>query len=55
MLEQLIPLATGALGGLLGGNTTGAMFRKTGMGAGSSSMIGMIAGTVPTYFFGPTA
>ena len=54
MLEQLIPLATGGLGGLLGGNVTGALFRKSGMGAGSSSMVGIIAGVVATYFLGPT-
>ena len=54
MLEQLIPLATGGLGGLLGGNATGAMFRKSGMGAGSSSMVGIIAGAIASYFLGPT-
>ncbi len=54
MLEQLIPLATGGLGGLLGGNAAGSMFRKTGVGAGSSSIVGMIAGAAATYFFGPT-
>lgn len=54
MLEQLIPLVTGGLGGLLGGNATGAMFRKSGMGVGSSSVVGMIAGAIATYFLGPT-
>ena len=54
MLEQLIPLATGGLGGLLGGNATGSMFRKSGMGAGSSSMVGIAAGAIASYFLGPT-
>lgn len=54
MLEQLIPLATGGAGGLLGGNLLGSLFRKSGVGVGSSSMVGIIAGAVATYFLGPT-
>jgi len=54
MIEQLIPLATGGLGGLLGGNITGALFRKSGMGIGSSSLFGIVAGAAATYFLGPT-
>ncbi len=54
MLEQLIPLATGGLGGLLGGNAAGAMFRKSGMNTASSSIVGLIAGALATQFLGPT-
>ena len=53
-MEALIPLATGAAGGLLGGNVTGALFRKSGMGAGSSSLVGIIGGALATQFLGPT-
>ena len=54
MLEQLIPLATGGLGGLLGGGAAGSMFRNSGVTAGSSSVVGIITGAIATYFFGPT-
>ena len=53
-MEQLIPYITGALGGLVGGNATGAMFRRGGMGTGTSSIVGMIAGAIATHYFGPT-
>ena len=51
MLEQLIPLAAGAGGGLVGGNLFGSFFRT---GRGSNSVVGMIAGALATYFFGDT-
>jgi len=54
MLEQLIPLATGGAGGLVGGNILGALFRKSGMGVGSSSLVGIIGGALATQFLGPT-
>jgi len=54
MLEQLIPLATGGAGGLLGGNLLGALFRRSGVGVGSSSIVGIAAGAIATYFLGPT-
>lgn len=54
MLEQLIPLASGALGGLAGGAAVGGMFKNAGVGRGSSSTVGILAGAIATYFFGPT-
>lgn len=47
-------LATGGLGGLIGGNLLGAAFRSKGVGAGSSSIVGIVVGAVATHFFGPT-
>ncbi|MDX2259796.1 MAG: hypothetical protein NW205_12895 [Hyphomicrobiaceae bacterium] len=52
MIEQLIPLATGAAGGLVGSNILGALFKKSGVA--SNSLVGIIAGAVATHFFGPT-
>ncbi len=54
MIDQLIQLGTGAAGGLVGGNALGAAFRGRGVGAGQSSLVGMIVGAAATYFFGPT-
>ncbi len=54
MLEQLLPLIAGGAGGLVGGNVTGALFRKAGVGLGSSSIVGIAAGALATHFFGPT-
>lgn len=51
MLEQLIPLAAGAGGGLVGGNLLGSLFKT---GRGSNSIVGMVAGAIATYFFGDT-
>ncbi|MEL6299098.1 MAG: hypothetical protein AAFQ45_11060 [Pseudomonadota bacterium] len=53
-LMQFLPLITGGAGGLVGGNIFGAMFRKSGMGVGSSSLIGMAGGALATQFLGPT-
>ena len=46
MLEQLIPLAAGAVGGLGGGNLIGGLFKNAGVGRGSSSVVGMLAGAI---------
>ncbi|MEO0729280.1 MAG: hypothetical protein AAFY64_02740 [Pseudomonadota bacterium] len=46
----LIGLATGGVGGLLGGNILGAM---TKAGAGTNSLVGMVGGAAATYFLGP--
>ncbi|MEO1281342.1 MAG: hypothetical protein AAFV69_06365 [Pseudomonadota bacterium] len=58
MLDQIDPsvlaAATGGVGGLLGGNVLGSFFRKSGVGAGSSTIVGVAAGAVASYFLGPT-
>ncbi|MEL7047520.1 MAG: hypothetical protein AAFO75_00925 [Pseudomonadota bacterium] len=58
MLDQIDPsiiaAATGGAGGLVGGNILGALFRKSGLGMGSSSLVGIVAGAAATYFLGPT-
>ncbi|MEL7304005.1 MAG: hypothetical protein AAGJ53_09965 [Pseudomonadota bacterium] len=53
LLMQFLPLITGGAGGLVGGNILGALFRKGGMGVGSSSLIGIIGGALATQFLGP--
>lgn len=54
MLEQLLPLLAGGGGGILGGNIIGSLFRNSGVGAGSSTVVGAITGAIASYFFGPT-
>lgn len=53
MEANIIQLATGALGGLVGGNIFGALFQATGMGLGSRSLIGLVGGALAVQFFGP--
>ncbi|MEM9030520.1 MAG: hypothetical protein AAGC70_19340 [Pseudomonadota bacterium] len=50
MVELIVPLATGAAGGLVGGNILGALFR---LGFGTGSLIGLIGGALAVQFFGP--
>lgn len=54
MIENLIPLLVGGGGGLVGGNIIGSLFRGKGVGAGSSTLVGVAAGALATHFFGPT-
>lgn len=49
MEMDLIQLLTGGLGGLLGGNLLGAIFKR---GAGVNSLVGIIGGALATQFFG---
>ena len=53
MLELLLPLVSGAVGGAGAGNILGGLMNKAG-GRGASSMVGMVAGAIATYFLGPT-
>ena len=50
MLEQLIPLASGGLGGLIGGNILGKLAGGRAASAGSNSLVGIIGGTVVATF-----
>ncbi len=49
MEMDLIQLATGGVGGLIGGNILGAIFKR---GAGVNSLVGIIGGALATQFFG---
>jgi len=46
----LIGLATGGVGGLLGGNILGALTKS---GAGTNSLVGIVGGALATQFLGP--
>ena len=52
MIEQLIPLLTGGIGGLVGGNLLAKLAGGSNVGAGSGSIIGIIGGDRRPIFVG---